>query len=140
MNKIKKFEDGTKDVFYKIQFMSDLSSRELRTLLYLYLTINNSFYQYCSSVKRTPLSINTPLEQSNHALKRICYEISLESRQEGLEIFWLSKDVSSLVDDPPGNLKTRHDQPDLERSENKFFSEGMIRWFKECVDEYRVCC
>ena len=70
----------------------------------------------------TTLSINTPLKRSNHSLKRICYEISWESRQEGLEIFWGHKDVSSLVDDPPGNLKIRHDQPDLERSDQKLFS------------------
>ena len=66
----------------------------------------------------TPLSINILLEPSNHSLKRICYEISRGSRQEGLEIFWGQKDVSSLVDDPPArNLKMRHDQPDLERSD-----------------------
>ena len=66
----------------------------------------------------TPLSINTLLEPTNHSLKRICYEIARESRQEGLEIFWGPKDVSYFVDDPTaGNLKIRHDQLDLERSD-----------------------
>ena len=82
----------------------------------------------------TPLSINTFLEPSNHSLKRICYEISRESRQEDLEIFWGPKDVSSLVDDPPaGNLKIRHDQHDLERSEKDSF-QGTIRRCQKCVN------
>ena len=72
----------------------------------------------------TPLSINTLLVPSNHSLKRICYEISRESRQEGLEIFFGQIDVSSLVDDPPaGNLTTSHDQSDLERSDKDSFKE-----------------
>ena len=73
---------------------------------------------------RTPLSITTLMQLSNHSLKRICYQISRESRLEGLEIFWGPKDVSYLVDDPPGKAasKRRHDHPDLERSDNKFFS------------------
>ena len=76
------------------------------------------------SGESTPLSINIFLEPSNHSLKRICYEISRGSRQEGLEIFWGQKDVSSLVDDPPaGNLKIRHDQSDLERSDKDSFKE-----------------
>ena len=38
-----------------------------------------------------------------------------------------AKDVSSLVDDPPaGNLKIRHDQFDLERSDEDSF-QGTIR-------------
>ena len=70
------------------------------------------------------MSINTLLEPLNQVLKRICYEISQESRQGGLEIFWGQKDVSSLVDDPPaGNLKIRHDQSDLERSDKDSFKE-----------------
>ena len=74
----------------------------------------------------TPLSINTILEPLNHSLKRICYEISRESKQEGLEIFWGPKDVSSHVDDPPaGNLKIHHDQPDLERPDKDSF-QGTI--------------
>ena len=73
----------------------------------------------------TSLSINTLFEQSNHSLRKICYEIPWKSRQEGLEIFWGPKDVSSLVDDQPaGTLKIRHDQPDLERSGKKFFSRN----------------
>ena len=82
----------------------------------------------------TPLSINTLLEQSNHSLKRIYYEISRESRQEGLEIFWGPKDVSSLVDNPPaGNLKILHDQPDFEGSDKDSF-QGTIRRCQKCVD------
>ena len=74
-------------MFSKIQFMLDLSSMELRNqlhssqyrqLILLLLFIGES----------TPLSINTFLQLSNHSLKRICYQISWESRQEGLEIFW----------------------------------------------------
>ena len=88
-------------------------------------------FQYRQSIlhilfigESTPLSINTFLEPSNHSLKRICYEISRESRQEGLGISWGQKDVSSLVDDPPaGNLKTRHDQSDLKRSDKDSFKE-----------------
>ena len=73
----------------------------------------------------TPLSISTLFEQPDHSLKRICCEISWESRQEGLEIFWGPKDVSSVVDDPPtGNLKIHHDQPDLERLDKIFFSRN----------------
>ena len=36
------------------------------------------------------------------------------------------KDVSSIVDEPSGKAasKIRHDQPDLERSVNKFFSRN----------------
>ena len=64
------------------------------------------------------------MESSNHSLKRISYEIPRESRQEGLEIFWGQRDVFSLVDDPPaGNLKTRHDQSDVERSDKDSFKE-----------------
>ena len=39
---------------------------------------------------------------------------------------WGPKDVSYLVDDPPGKAasKIRHDHPDLERSDNKFFSRN----------------
>ena len=98
MNKIKKFEYGTTDIFYKI----------------LLLFIGES----------TPFSINTLSEAWNYSLNRICYQICRESRQEGLEIFWGPKDVSSLVDDSPGKAasKIRHDQPDLERSDNKFYS------------------
>ena len=82
----------------------------------------------------TPLSINTLLEPSNHSLKRICYEISWESRQEGLEIFWGPKDFSSLVaDQPAGNLKIRHDQPDLKRSDKDSF-KGTIRGCQKCID------
>ena len=67
-------------------------------------------------------------------MRRICYEISPESRQEGLEIFQGPKDVSHLVDDPPtGNLKIRHDQPDLERSDKDSF-HGTIQRCQACVD------
>ena len=76
-------------------------------------------------VESTPLTINTLLEQTNHSLKRICYEISWESRQEGLEINSGSKDVSSLVDDTPaGNSKIHHDKPDLERSDKNSISRN----------------
>ena len=105
--------------------MLDLSSRELRNqlhssqygqLILLLLIIGES----------TPLSINTFVQLLNHSLKRICYQISWESRQEGLEIFWGPKDVSYIVDDPPAKAasKIRHDQPDFERSDNKFFSRN----------------
>ena len=62
----------------------------------LEISSRNLFYTQCSSVKVLP--------RANHSLKIICYEISRESRQEGLEkleIFCGPKDVSSLVDDPP---------------------------------------
>ena len=85
------FEDGTTDMFSKIQFMLDLSSRDLRNqlhssqygqLILLLLFIGES----------TPLSINTLVQLSNHSLKRICCcQISQESRQEGLQIFWGQK-------------------------------------------------
>ena len=75
-----------------------------------------------SSVAGEKFRASPPL----HSLKRICYQISQESRLEGLEIFWGPKDVSYLVDDPPGKAasKIRHDHPDLERSDNKFFSRN----------------
>ena len=105
--------------------MLDLSSRELRNqlhssqyrqLILLLLFIGES----------TPLSINTLVQLLNHSLKRICYQISWESLLEGLEIFWGPKDVSYLVDDPPGKAasKIRLDQPDLERFDNKFFARN----------------
>ena len=74
----------------------------------------------------THIHIHTLVQLSNHSLKRICYQISQESRLEGLEIFWGPKDVSYLVDDPPGKAvsKIRHDHPDLERSDNEFFSRN----------------
>ena len=100
-------------MFSKIQFMLDLSSRELRKqlhssqyrqLILLLLFIGES----------TPLSINTFVQLSNRSLKRICSQISWESRQEGLEIFWGPTDVSYLVDDQPGKAasKIRRDQPE----------------------------
>ena len=114
-------------MFSKIQFMSDLSSKELRNQLH-----SSQYRQLILLLllhrigEKTPLSINTLVQLSNHSLKRICYQISQESRLEGLEIFWGPKDVSYLVDDPPGKAasKIRHDQPDLERSDNKFFSRN----------------
>ena len=105
--------------------MLDISSRELRNQLHS--------SQYRQSIllslfigESTPLSINTLVHLSNHSLKRIRYQISRESRLTGLEIFWGPKDVSYLVDDPNGKaaLKIRHDQPDLERSDNKCFSRN----------------
>ena len=103
----------------------------LQNTAYVRLTVKGAaksasfISQYRQSILRimfigesTPLGINTLLKPSNHSLKRTCYGISRESRQEGLEIFRGPKDVSSLVDDPPaGNLKILHDQPDLERSD-----------------------
>ena len=71
-----------------------------------------------SFISSIPSSINTLLEPSNHSLKRIFCEISRESRQEGVEIFWGQK-LSA------GNLKIRHDQSDLERSD-KDSSQGTI--------------
>ena len=112
-------------MFSKIQFMSDLSSKELRNQLH-----SSQYRQLILLLQlhrpKTPLSINTLVQLSNHSLKRICYQISQESRLEGLEIFWGPKDVSYLVDGPPGKAasKIRHDQPDLERSDNKFFSRN----------------
>ena len=43
-----------------------------------------------------------------------------------MEIFWGPKDVSYLVDDVPGKAasKMRHDHPDLQRSDIKFFSRN----------------
>ena len=105
--------------------MLDLSSRELRNQLH------SSQYQQLILLllfigESSPLSINTFGQLSNHSLKRICYQISWESRQKGLEIFWGPKDVSYLVDDQPGKAASKicHDQPDLERSDNKFFSRN----------------
>ena len=44
------------------------------------------------------------------------------------------KDDSFIVDDQPaGNLKTRHDQPDLKRSDKDSF-QGTIRRCQKCVD------
>ena len=103
--------------------MLDLSSRELRN------QFHSSQYRQLILLllfigERTPLGSNTLLQLSNHPLKRICYQISRESRLEGAEIFWGPKDVSYLVDDPPGKAasKIRHVNPDLERFDNKFFS------------------
>ena len=105
---------------------------------FVHLSISTIYFTHYTPVlhtgESTPLSINTLLEPSNHSLKRICYEISQESRQEGLEIFWEQKDVSSLVDDPPaGNLETRHDQSDLERSDKDSLKE-LIRRCQKCFD------
>ena len=51
-----------------------------------------------------------------------------------MEIFWGPIDISSLVDDPPGKSasKIRDDQPDLERSDNKFFSRNYSTMSKVC--------
>ena len=101
--------------------MLDLSSWELRNQLH-----SSQYRQLILLIlfigESTPLSINTLVQLSNHSLKRICYQISRESRLEGLEIFWGPKDVSYLLDDPPRKAasKIRHDQPVLERSDNKF--------------------
>ena len=96
------------------ELQNQLHSSQYRQLILLLLFIGES----------TPLSINACAQLSNHSLKRICYQISWASRKEGLEIFWGPKDVSYLVDDQPGKApsKIRHDQPDLKRSDNKFFS------------------
>ena len=48
------------------------------------------------------------------------------SRLEGLGIFWEQK-LSA------GNLKIRHDQSDLERSDKDSF-QGTIRRCQKCVD------
>ena len=82
----------------------------------------------------TPLSINTLVQLSNHSLKRICYHISRKSRLKGQEIFGGPKDVSYLVDDPPGKAasKISHDQLDLERSDSKFFSRNDSTISKMC--------
>ena len=128
-----KSEGGTTDGFYKIQFMWDLSSRELRNQLH-----STQYRQFILHIlftdESTPLSINTLLKSSNHSLKRILHQISRESWQEGLEIFWGPKDISSLVDDPPGKSasKIRDDQPDLERSDNKFLSRNGSTMSKVC--------
>ena len=110
---------------FNVNAALDLSSRELRNQLH------SSQYQQLILLllfigESTPLSINTLVQLSNHSLKRICYQISQESRLEGREIFWGPKAVSYLVDDPPGKAawKIRHDQPDLKRYDNKFFSRN----------------
>ena len=78
----------------------------------------------------TPLSYNTLLEPSIHSLKRICYGISGIKTGRSGDLLG-AKDVSSLVDDPPaGNLKIRHDQFDLERSDEDSF-QGTIRRFSK---------
>ena len=59
---------------------------------------------------------NAPASSPGHApatgrgAGTLLYHISRESRQESLEIFWGPKDISSLVDDPPGEevLKISH--------------------------------
>ena len=55
-----------------------------------------------------------------------------------MEILRGLKDVSSFVDDPSGKAasKIHHDQPDLERSDKKFFSrnDSMIRQYQKCID------
>ena len=67
-----KSEDGTTDVFYKIQFMWDLSSRELRYQLH-----SSQYRRFILHIlftgESTPLSINTLLISSNHSLRRIFY-------------------------------------------------------------------
>ena len=50
-----------------------------------------------------------------------------------MEIFQGPNEVSSLVDDlPAGNLKMRHDLPDLERSDKDSFQLTIRR--QKCVD------
>ena len=75
------------------------------------------------------------MQLSNHSLKIICYQISWESRQQGLEIFWGPKDVSYLVDEQPGKAasKIRHDQPDLRSSDTNSF-QGMVRRCQKRVE------
>ena len=91
---------------------------------FIHLSIPTIYLHILFIGESTPLSINTLLEPLNHSLNRICYEISRESKQEGLEIFWEQEDVSSLVDDSPtGNLKTSRDQSDLKRSDRDSFKE-----------------
>ena len=128
-----KFENGITDVFYKMQLMRFIFKGAAKSASYI-SQYRQSIFHIMFIGESTPLSINILLEPSNHSLKRLCYEISRESRQEGLEIFWGPKDVSSLVDDPPaGNLKIRHDQPDLEKPDKDFF-QGTIRRCQKCVD------
>ena len=57
------------------------------------------------------------------------------SQEEGLQLFWGAKEVSSLVDDPSaGNLKICHDQPDLGRSDKKCVDpQGSIFTYEEYV-------
>ena len=129
-----KFEDGKTDVFSKIQFLLDISSRELRNQLhssqYRQLILLLLFEFICES---TLFSINTFVQLSYHSLKRIFYQISWESRKQGLEIILGPKDVSYLVDDQSGKAlsKMRHDQPDLKRFDNEFFNDSTLskaRW------------
>ena len=104
--------------------MSDLSSRELRNQLH------SSQYRQLILL----LLLHRPKNSLEHQHTRATVESFLEENLlsdlsgglEGLEIFWGPKNVSYLVDDPPGKAasKIRHDQPDLERSDNKFFSRN----------------
>ena len=106
---------------------------------FIHLNIDNSFYACYSSVK-VLLSINTLLEprRSNYSLKKNLFS-DLSGVKTGRSGDLLGpKDLSSLVNDPSGKSasKIRHDQPDLEISDNKFFSrnDSMIRQRQKCVD------
>ena len=103
--------------------MSDLSSRELRNQLH------SSQYRQLILLLLLHRRKNSLEHQHTRATVESFLEANLLSdlsELEGLEIFWGPKDVSYLVNDPPGKAasKIRHDQPDLERSNNKFFSRN----------------
>ena len=97
---------------------------------FIHLNIDDLFYKYYSPV----IEHQCTFEIVEYSLKRIAYQISRGPRQEGLEIFWGPKDISSLDDDPPGksDSKIRDDQPDLERSDNEFFSRNDSTMSKVC--------
>ena len=75
------------------------------------------------------------MQLSNHSLKIICYQISWESRQEGLEIFWGPKDVSYHVDEQPGKAASRYVMINLisrDLTTNSF--QGMVQRCQKRVE------
>ena len=97
---------------------------------FIHLNIDDLFYKYYSPV----IEHQYTFEIVESFLEKNCLLDLSGPRQEGLEIFWGPKDISSLDDDPPGKSvsKIRDDQPDLERSDNKFFSRNDSTMSKVC--------
>ena len=96
---------------------------------FIHLNIDNSSYACYSSVK-VLLSINTLLEprRSNYSLKKICFQISRESRLEDPEIFWGRKISPLLLMTHPGKQLRRYVMTNLISRDliiNPF--QGMIR-------------
>ena len=90
---------------------------------FIYLNIDDLFYKYYSPV----IEHQYTFEIVESFLEKNCL-------LDLLEILWGSKDISSLDDDPPGKSvsKIRDDQPDLERSDSKFFSRNDSTMSKVC--------